>query len=102
MRRILEIRLERQKPKLNDLLKMFEGRDLNDPKDKEALRKKMLSLYEEQEGKNEENHKYIKLMDCFDRINKVLGYQLTALNKIDKRINNLINRKSKKNAPHQS
>lgn len=88
MRRVLEIRLEKLKPKFSDLLKMFEGKDLSNPKDKEALKRKIYAMYEEQEGK-EENSKYTKLMDFFDRIHKVLSYQLSALAKIDKRVTQL-------------
>jgi len=89
MRRVIEIRLEKQKPKLNDLLKMFKG------KDKKALKSKMISLYEEQENV-EENLKYTKLMSLFDRIFKVLSFQLSALGKIDKRMTKLQRIKNQK------
>ena len=89
MRRILEIRLEKQKPKLSDLLKMFKGKDLSNPKDKEALRKKMMELYEEQDNVAKEDVKYTKLMSSFDRICNVFNHQLSAIMKIDKRITQL-------------
>lgn len=77
MRRIIEIRLEKQKPKLSDLLKMFEGKDLSNPKDKEALKKKLYALYEEGDDKDK-NSKYYVLMTLFERINKVLSFQHAA------------------------
>lgn len=86
MRRVLEIRIEKSKPKLSDLLKMFEGKDLSNPKEKEELRKKMIALYEEQD---KEDMKYTKLMISFDRICNVFTYQLAAIEKIDKRITQL-------------
>jgi CRP-like cAMP-binding protein len=89
MRRVIEIRFEKQKPKLSDLLKMFKG------KDKEELRKKMFVLYERQENDGE-NSKYTILMTLFDRVHKVLGSQLSALANIDKRITRLQRLKNKK------
>ena len=60
MRRIIEIRTDKKKPKLKDLLKMFEGKDLSNPKEKEALRRKILSLYSENKNE-EEDIKYNKV-----------------------------------------
>lgn len=88
MRRVVEIRFEKQKPKLSDILKMFRG------KDKEVIRKKMFALYERQE-KDEENSKYTVLMSLFDRVHKVLGSQLSALASIDRRITHLQRLKNK-------
>lgn len=87
MRRVIEIRVEKQKPKLSDLLKMFEGKDLSNPKEKEALKKKIYDLYENQE--QDQNSIYYILNDLFERINKVLSHQQAAFNKIDKRITKL-------------
>ena len=95
MRRVIEIRLEKQKPKLSDLLKMFEGKDLSNPKDKLALKKKLYDLYEEDDGKDK-NSKYYVLMTLFERINKVLSYQQAAFSKIDRRITQLQRNMSKK------
>ena len=72
MRRIIEIRTDKMKPKLKDLLKMFEGKDLSNPKEKEALRRKILSLYSENKNE-EEDIKYNKLMTNFDRIQKIMS-----------------------------
>mmetsp|Transcript_37482 Transcript_37482/g.43075 ORF Transcript_37482/g.43075 Transcript_37482/m.43075 type:complete len:128 (-) Transcript_37482:64-447(-) len=92
MRRVMEIRVEKQKPKFNDLLKMFEGKDLTNPKDKEALKKKMIALYEKQDA-SQENSQYTTMMQYFDRIEKVYNFQLAALSKIDKRISKIQRRK---------
>ena len=97
MRRVIEIRLEKQKPKLSDLLKMFEGKDLSNPKDKLALKKKLYDLYEEQDDKDK-NSKYYILMTLFERINKVLSYQQAAFSKIDKRITKLQKDMSRRNS----
>ena len=80
----IEIRYEKQKPKLSDLLKMFEGKDLSNPKDREALKKKILALYEENDEDSKDEFKY-----SFDRILKIFNHQLAAIVKIDKRITQL-------------
>jgi CRP-like cAMP-binding protein len=87
MRRIIEIRMEKLKPKLSDLLKMFEGKDLSNPKEKEALKKRIYDLYETTD--DDKNSNYYILNDLFERINKVLSHQQAAFNKIDKRITKL-------------
>ena len=69
MRRIIEIRMIKKKPKLNDLLKMMKGRDLSDPKVKADFKRKILALYDEDHhGPPEEDAKYDKLMANFDRV----------------------------------
>ena len=74
MRRIIEIRMIKKKPKLTDLLRMMKGKDLSDPKVKNDFKRKILALYDES-GQNEpeEDLKYDKLMANFDRIQKVLS-----------------------------
>lgn len=49
MRRIIEIRMIKKKPKLTDLLKMMKGKDLTDPKVKADFKNKILALYDESE-----------------------------------------------------
>lgn len=58
---------------------------MTNKKEKEALRKKLYELYEENEDKDK-NNKYTILMSLFDRVQKVLSYQQAAFAKIDKRI----------------
>jgi hypothetical protein len=46
MRRIIEIRQIKRKPKLTDMLKMMKGKDLSDPKVKEDFKRRLLALYD--------------------------------------------------------
>lgn len=48
MRRIIEIRILKKKPRLNNILKMLKGKDLKDPKVKEDFKRKILALYDEE------------------------------------------------------
>ena len=69
MRRVIEIRMIKKKPKLTDLLKMMKGKDLSDPKVKADFKRKLLALYDESaQQEAEEDIKYDKLMANFDRI----------------------------------
>lgn len=49
MRRVIEIRLIKRKPKLTDMLKMMKGKDLSDPKVKAEFKRRILALYDENE-----------------------------------------------------
>jgi hypothetical protein len=47
MRRIIEIRVLKKKPKLNDILKMIKDKDMTNPKVRDDIKRKILALYDE-------------------------------------------------------
>lgn len=49
MRRVIEIRIIKKKPKLTDVLKMMKGKNLSDPKVKEDFKRRLFALYDEEE-----------------------------------------------------
>ena len=97
MRRIIEIRMIKKKPKLNDILKMMKGKDLSDPKVKADFKRKIFALYDENEQqKGEEDAKYDKLMANFDRVQKVLSAQQMALDNLEKKVTVLQKRREER------
>jgi len=46
-RRIIEIRISKKKPKLNDLMKIMKKKDLSNPKTREEFKIRILSLYDD-------------------------------------------------------
>mmetsp|Transcript_3429 Transcript_3429/g.2416 ORF Transcript_3429/g.2416 Transcript_3429/m.2416 type:complete len:95 (+) Transcript_3429:433-717(+) len=70
MRRIIEVRIQKKKPKLSDVLKIMKQKDLTNPKVREDFKKKFLALYDPESSKNMkvEDVKYDKLKNTFDRI----------------------------------
>ena len=69
MRRIIEIRIIKKKPRLTDILRIMKTRDLSNPKIKEDFKKKILALYDETvKPEAEQDVKYEKLMSNFDRM----------------------------------
>ena len=47
IRRIIEIRIHKRKPKLNDILKLMKQRDLTNPKARDEFKKRFLALYDD-------------------------------------------------------
>lgn len=74
-RRMIEIRVLKKKPKLSDILRLTKMRDMTNPKVKEEIKRRLLSLYDEGNQRNEkvEDKNYERLMSSFDRLNKVLN-----------------------------
>jgi len=68
MRNVNEIREFKKRPKLKDLLNMMKGKNMKDPKVKEQMRNLILVLYDPESVVAEEDVKYNKLMQNFDRI----------------------------------
>ena len=69
MRRIIEIRVLKKKPRLGDILKMIKGKDLSNPKVKEDFKRKIFALYDENPHEHHvEDPKYERLMSNFDRM----------------------------------
>lgn len=47
MRRLIEIRNDKKKPKFRDIFKMFKGKDISKPDVKDQIRKRIVALYED-------------------------------------------------------
>lgn len=47
MRRLVEIRIQKKKPKLSDVLKLMKQRDLSNPKVRDDFKRRFLALYED-------------------------------------------------------
>jgi hypothetical protein len=47
MRRIIEIRIIKKKPRLTDILRIMKTKDLSNPKTKEDFKRKILALYDD-------------------------------------------------------
>ena len=63
MRRLIEIRIQKKKPKLSDVMKLMKQRDLSNPKVRDDFKRRFLALYEDSVPKHEkiEDPKYDKL-----------------------------------------
>ena len=69
MRRLIEIRIQKKKPKLSDILKLMKQRNLTNPKVRDDFKKRFLALYEDDNKHQKiEDPKYEKLKQTFDRI----------------------------------
>jgi hypothetical protein len=74
MRRIIEIRIIKKKPRLTDILRIMKTKDLSNPKTKEDFKRKILALYDDDvKPEPEQDVKYEKLMSNFDRMQKVIS-----------------------------
>lgn len=91
---LTKIREQKRKPKLRDLLKLFKGKVQN----KEFILNKIVLLYANNSSliPVEEDKKFDKLMQLFDRINKQVTYQKQTLNDLDMKVGNLQKRKEKR------
>ena len=97
MRRIIEIRLFKKRPKLSDIMKIMKRRDMTDPKVKEEFKRKILSLYDETSKNHDvDDPKYDKLMSNFDRLQKVLNAQHVALETLEKKVSVLQKRREER------
>lgn len=54
MRRLIDIRIQKRKPKLSDIMKLTRALDMSNPKVKEDFKKRFLALYEGDDNKNED------------------------------------------------
>lgn len=69
MRRIIEIRIIKKKPRLTDILRIMKTKDLSNPKTRDDFKNKILALYDETvKPEAEQDVKYEKLMSNFDRM----------------------------------
>jgi len=102
MRRVIEIRQQKMKPKLGDILKLFRGSlkgksVKDDPKAKEELRNKLIALYDDSQADHQEDDvKYNRLMSNFDRIQKVLSAQQITLDHLVKKVTQLHKRREER------
>lgn len=99
MRRVIEIREEKKKPKLSDLLKMFEGKNLSDPKVRDQLKKKLYALYEETD--EVKANQFSTLNKLLEQIQKALKEQQESFKRMDDRLTQVdkIRKESTKKIP---
>lgn len=96
MRIVIDIRDRKKKPKLSDFLNVYRKKK-DQPNAKEEFQKKFLLLYAGEEADdNGEDEKFDKLMSYFDRCLKQLNQQQQAVSHLVKRVNNLLERREKK------
>ena len=96
MRIIIEIRERKKRPKLSDFLNFYRDKK-HMPNAKEEFKKKFRMLYSgEDADAGGEDPKFDKLIKHFDRIQKQLSQQQQALSFLVKKVNNLIERRDKK------
>jgi hypothetical protein len=96
MRIIIEIRERKKRPKLSDFLNFYRDKK-HMPNAKEEFQKKFRMLYSgEDADAGGEDPKFDKLIKHFDRIQKQLSQQQQALSFLVKKVNNLIERRDKK------
>lgn len=96
MRIVIDIRDRKKKPKLSDFLKVYRTKK-SEPTAKVEFQRKFLLLYAGEEAvESKEDKKFDKLMGYFDRCQKQLSQQQQAMSHLVKRVNNLIERREKK------
>lgn len=95
-RRILEIRAIMAKPKLSTILKLFAEEDSEAGKDK--IIRKLHKIYGKGTQKNDLDFKYERLMLSYDRIQKVLDFQMMTIDEMMKRVIIYTNRREEREA----
>jgi hypothetical protein len=89
-RRILEIREQKKRPKLGDILEYFKASNMS----RDQIINKLTVLFSDQKPSiYEEDPKFDELSSLFEGIKKNLQINLEALNEIDQKINTLQNRR---------
>ena len=107
MRIIVEIRERKNRPNLNEVLKVYRKRKEEDGADpytvKASFQEKFIKLYSEKEDVDEEqkDEKYKLLIETMTRIKQPLGSQQVALSALVGHVNNLIERKNKRIAKRE-
>jgi hypothetical protein len=88
MTMIYNVKIEKAKPKLQDVLKMMEG------KDKNAVSDKLRLLYQKSDDDgNKLDNRYEKMMTYFDRLSKIYQLQGESLDELTSRLSSLQKRK---------
>ena len=93
---IIQIRERKKRPKLSDFMAVYKTKR-DEPNAKELFQKKFRMLYSgEPIDNNQEDEKYNKLTETFQRIQKQLSQQQQALSNLVKRVNNLSDKRDKR------
>lgn len=101
MRIVIEARERKRRPKLGEVIGVYR-RHKNEPDAKERFQEKFIKLYASNEDKQEDeienDEKYKLLIETMTRVKQQLGSQQVSLSNLVMRVNNLIERKNRREA----